>query len=276
MSTIGIIISGVIVHDYLGEVFRGVADTAKQHGYSLITNIQNPRRHDDLTYFLEHDCDGVIVVVPYNYAEVLERCRYYKRECILIDYPREEDARAFPTIESKNAEAMQSIMDHLFQLGHRRIGYLSGTMESAAARQRFQGYQDALQAAGIAYDPGLMRDVNWSQSPSYYAARELLLLPVRPTALVCVCDVSALGAFQAARELGLEIGRDISITGFDDVGLAVSVTPALTTVRQPIYQFGQLAVEMLIKRLNGEPLSEWNVRLDAELIVRQSTGRAPT
>ncbi|MEO8397345.1 MAG: substrate-binding domain-containing protein [Chloroflexota bacterium] len=276
LGTIGIVIAGVIIHDYLGEVFRGVADTAKQHGYSLITNIQNPRRQDNLAHLLAPGvCDGIVVVLPHNSLEVLDQCRASGRECVLIDYARDEDARIFPTVLSTNREGTLSVMQHLFALGHTRIGFMSADQESATARERLAGYREALQTAGIDYDPALVRNGSWTQQASYTVAKELLHLPVPPTAIAASCDLAALGTMQAARELGLEIGRQISITGFDDIHMASSTTPPLTTIHQQIYELGQTAVEMLVKLLNGDPLEERHVRLTTELIVRQSTGPAP-
>ncbi|MBI1257693.1 MAG: substrate-binding domain-containing protein [Chloroflexi bacterium] len=277
MGRIGVVISGVIIHDYLGEVFRGVADTAKQNGYSLITSIQNPRRHDNLAHlFAPGICDGIVVVLPYNSREVMEQCRAAGREAVLIDYARAEDAQNFPTVLATNREGMLSVMQHLYSLGHTRIGYISGGEESVSGRERLAAYREALQAAGIDYDPGLVGDGRWMQQPSYLVAKALLQQPNPPTAIAASNDASALGVVQAARELGLEIGRQLSITGFDNIRLASLMTPPLTTVNQQIYQLGQIAVEMLDTLLKGNPLPERHVRLATELIVRQSTGTAPT
>ena len=276
MARIGVVIAGVILHDYLGEVFRGVADTAKQNGYSLLTSIQNPRRHDNLAHlFAPGTCDGVVVVLPYNSNEVIDQCRATGREAVLIDYEREEDALLFPTVEPTNRAGMLSIMQHLIDLGHRRIGFISGEDRSQAGRERLAAYREALQTAGIGYDPGLVGDGRWTQQPSYLVAKELLLKPEPPTAIAASNDASALGAIQAARELGLEIGRQISITGFDNIRTAAQTTPPLTTVHQPVYALGQTAVEMLVTLLKGETLPERHVRLSTELIIRQSTGPAP-
>ncbi len=273
MPTIGVVIPGVINHDYLGEVFRGVADTAKQHRYSLITSIQNPIRQDDLTHlFGRGGCDGAVMVIPHDYVHIVDVCRRSGRDCVLIDYPVAQDVADLPTVEVTNREAIREVMRHLIGLGHRRIGLITGGMVQAAGRQRLLGYQDGLSEAGIAFDPSLVVNGEWVQTVSYTAAMQLLQLTPRPTAIVASSDLSAFAAYRAARELGLEISRDLSVTGFDDIRLATSVSPPLTTVRQPMYQLGQTAVEMLIARLEGQPIPELHVRLNTELIIRQSTG----
>ena len=273
MNTIGVVIPGVVNEDYLGGIYRGIADTAKQHRYSLLTSIQNPKRHDDLTHFLgEGGCDGAVLVVPHDYERVIDLCSEYGRECVLVDYTGDQDMSSLPTVEVKNREGILLAMQHLLDLGHRRIGFMTGLMDHASAHQRLQGYRDALEAADIPYDPTLVAKASWLPPENYVAAHELLQLTPPPTAIVTSSDLGAFAAYRVANERGMVIGWDVSITGFDDIRAASTATPPLTTVRQPIYRLGQVAVEMLVKRLKGEPLPELHVRLDTELIVRQSTG----
>jgi DNA-binding LacI/PurR family transcriptional regulator len=113
---------------------------------------------------------------------------------------------------------------------------------------------------------------DWQIQSGYTATQALLALNPRPTAMVASNDLMAFGALRAARERGLNIGSDISITGFDDIEMAATVTPPLTTVRQPTARIGEMAVDLLDKHLRGEKIDEQHVQLDTELIVRQSTG----
>jgi len=273
VPTIGVMIPGVINHDYLGEVFKGVADTAKQHRCSLLTNIQNPSRQDSLTHFLGRGgCDGVVMVIPHNYERLVEVCREYQRECVLVDYPATSGVDDLPSVSVTNREGILSGMRHLLALGHQRIGFITGRMDGAAAQERYEGYRQALEEAGIAYDPALVVDGGWLHVLSYRGTQALLQLDPPPTAIMASCDVSAAAAYQATHERNLTVGKDLSIVGFDDVRMAMTLTPPLTTVRQPMYQLGKTAVEMLLQRLSGQTLPELHVRLETELIIRQSTG----
>lgn len=275
MHTLGVILPGILYHDYLGEVFRGVADTTKQHQYALLVSIQNRIRQDNLAPLLEDDnCDGVIAVAPYNFSHILELCRQHQRPYALVDYPVGENIDGVITIEAKNRAASREVVEHLLALGHRRIGHIGGSLITASGQDRLDGYLDALQAAGIDYDPALVGQGNWEQQAAYNAARTMLELPQPPTAIAAACDLSAFGVMQAGRQLGLEIGRQLSVAGFDDIRGAVSSKPPLTTVHQPIYAMGKTAVELLIRQLRGETLPELHIQLDTELIVRQSTGRS--
>lgn len=273
MNTIGVIIPSVLTDDYFGNVYRGIADTAKQHRYSLLTSIQNATRQDDLTYFLgPGGCQGVVLVSPYHYDRIIDLCAERGCECVLVTYPGGEDRSTLPTIETKNYEGIVYAVQHLLDLGHKRIGFVTALLNSSAARKRLQAYKDTLEAAGIPYDEALVAHGSWDARENYGAAQLLLRLSPPPTALVTSSDLAAFAAYGAVTERGLVVGRDVSVTGFDDSHAASIATPPLTTVRQPIYGLGQAAVEMLVKRLRGEPLPELHVRLDTELIVRQSTG----
>ena len=274
-GTIGVAIPGAVVGDYIGEVVRGVTETAKNRGYSVALNIETSASEDDLIRLLESSgCIGMIMVVPNAYEDLLALCEQYERDYVLVDHQGDEAPADTLTVEAKNRESIVNVMNLLFELGHKRIGYISGVMSVASARQRFQGYVEALEAANIPFDADLVREGDWMHPRAYTLASELLDLPQPPSAIVAANDFSAFGAMQAARERGLTIGRDISITGFDDIDMAATVTPSLTTVRQPMFRMGEAAVDMLIKRSRGEKLARRHVQLDTELIVRQSTGAA--
>ncbi len=274
MTTIGVAIQGVLPQNYLGEVFRGIADTSKQHRAALMVSIQNPTRSDDLNQlFGAHGCDGVIMVLPHNHTKVLAACRQHGREVVQIDPPVDAEIEGQLTVEAANREATLSVMEHLLALGHRRIGFMTGELIRSSARQRLQGYRDALDAAGIPFDPAWVWEGDWTYARGYALAQQFLNFQPRLTALVTSNDLSAMSVAYAARQRGLELGRDLSVTGFNDVKMAGTL--GLTTVRQPMYELGKTAVELLIKRLNGEPIPELHVTLPTELIVRQSTGPAP-
>ncbi len=274
MRTIGVVTPGILPQNYLGEIFRGIADTIKQYRAALVVSVQNPSRADDLeALFSTGGCDGIITVVPHSYANFLELCRAYHCEVVQIDYLADADVDDLPTVETNNREAMSGVVEHLLSLGHRRIGFITGKLEHASARQRLRGYQDALVAAGIPFDPTYVGEGDWEYPRGYAIAQGFLALEPRLTAIVASDDLSATGVIHAARQRGLQVGQDLSVTGFDDIKIAASI--GLTTVRQPMYEIGRSAVNLLMKRLDGESIPELHVILPTELIIRQSTGRVP-
>ncbi len=273
-GTIGVAIPGVVIDDYIGTVVSGISQIVRSEGYSLVLSIQRITQADDLDQLLgAANCVGIILVVPFNYSALLDLCRQYQRPYVLVDYQGDDDNRDALTVEVNNRQSIVNVMEHLFDLGHRRIGFITGNRVHASAQERLQGYRDALESASIAYDPALVGEGNWMHPRAYEVGLTLLGLSEQPTAIVASNDLSAFGVMQAARAADLEIGGDLSITGFDDIGMASTVTPALTTVRQPMLKLGEVAARMLLQASAGEQIADRHVQLDTELIIRQSTGR---
>ena len=136
------------------------------------------------------------------------------------------------------------------------------------------GHASALADAGVLHPAELPRAGEPTTEFGYRAAGELLARPVRPTALVCFNDKTAVGALAAAAERGLRVPDDLSVTGFDDIDLAQATSPALSTVRQPLAEMGRMAVSLLIRLLDGHQVDALHIELATDLIVRGSTGPA--
>lgn len=272
-GALGIIVPGALIGDYVGAVVQGVSGMAKQRGFSIILYNERSSKEEQLAQMLgAGSCKGVISIVPNNYHRTLALCHQYQRDYVLVDYQGDDEVGEALTVEVNNRQSIVNIMEHLFELGHRRIAFITGRPAHASARQRLQGYVDALEAAGIAYDAELVREGNWVHENGFEHTQALLALDDPPTAIVASNDLMAFGAMQAAREYGLTVGRDISITGFDDIDMAATVTPSLTTMRQPMVGLGEAAVDLLIRRINGEAIPEPHIRLATQLIIRESTG----
>jgi DNA-binding LacI/PurR family transcriptional regulator len=189
-------------------------------------------------------------------------------------------AAAIDSVSVDNVAAAKRATDHLLALGHRRIGFLSGPLRTSSRLHRFEGYREALAAAGQPLDPALVWDA--PAGPGFgdvegaelgrQGCRALLRLADPPTAILTINDMYALGAYAGARDVGVVIPDALSIVGFDDIFFAPLASPPLTTVRQPLQEMLGLAVPLLINRVEGRadgPAE--HVTLDAELIVRAST-----
>jgi DNA-binding LacI/PurR family transcriptional regulator len=167
---------------------------------------------------------------------------------------------------------MYRLTEHLIKLGHRDIAFVSAPLDLLFASHRLEGYRQALEAHVIPYTESLVAEGQLTERSGYSVGRELLTRDGHPTAIVACNDLMALGVMSAARELGLTIGQDVAVAGFDDVSLAEHAHPSLTTVRQPVYEIGWRICEMLITLLQGKPLADDQVILQPQLIVRESCG----
>jgi LacI family transcriptional regulator len=176
-----------------------------------------------------------------------------------------------PTLSADNLQGARAGVEHLLQLGHVRIGMVTGRPGLVSAQLREQGYRQALTEAGLHVDEALLRLGSFETSTARQAARELLWLPDPPTAIFACNDLSALATLEVAAELGLDVPGRLSVLGFDNVPESAMADPPLTTVEQPIRQMGHDAMVMLIALIDGEQPRATQVTLDTTLVLRRST-----
>lgn len=175
-----------------------------------------------------------------------------------------------PTIDADSYGGAVSAVEHLLELGHRRIAFIGGREELDSSREREKGFRDAMAAAGVDIDESLVTESRYDPDIAAQRARELLERADRPTAIFCANDVTAMRATRVAHELGLDVPGDVSIIGFDDIPEASLNNPPLTTVRQPLGEMGREAMAMLLDLLAGRE-REQHLRMRTELVVRAST-----
>lgn len=178
-----------------------------------------------------------------------------------------------PTVDSDNFAGGLLATRHLVELGHTRIGFLAGRPDLESSRLRESGYRQALADAGIPFDETLFRVGSYMREEAHAPAAELLSLPEPPTAVFAANDLSALGILDVARRRGMDVPRDLSIVGFDDIPEAAQSTPPLTTVHQPIQQMGASAIRLLLALMDETPVESQRVRLPVSLVPRGSTAR---
>lgn len=182
----------------------------------------------------------------------------------------EEAGKAAAGVGIDERAAGRLIGDHLTSLGHRRLGFLKGPEEHRAASFRFRGFVDAMEAAGIAERPWT-GDGDFTFKSGVDAAERLLEEGARVTALACANDDMAAGAMLALHRRGVDIPRQVCVTGFDDTPLSQVVWPPLTTIRQPIKQLAERAVEMLLDQDSDLSVDPPHELLPHELVIREST-----
>ncbi|GHJ41693.1 LacI family DNA-binding transcriptional regulator [Streptomyces sp. TS71-3] len=180
-----------------------------------------------------------------------------------------------PSVEADSYSGARSAVEHLLELGHRRIACVEGPPDYPCCVDRNKGYADALTQAGIAVDADLIRPGGFRPEEAHRHAIELLCRPDRPTAIFAHNDPTAYAVLDAVEECGLRVPEDVSVVGFDDIVSSAHVRPPLTTVRQPFEEMGRQAADMLLSALSYAPGPPRHVRMPTELVVRGSTGPAP-
>jgi LacI family transcriptional regulator len=252
-NVIGLIMPNVALY-YSQELLRGVNRAIFELRKELIIytsgvvgqeNIAQ-RERSNVALLNGSIADGVIVVTPVA-------TEFNTHAPLVIIEPNNESPDC-PAIIATNREGALSAMNYLTGLGHRRIGHISGRTDLNGANLRLQGYMDGLAAAGIPINENWIEVGDYTAETALVCARKLLSLPDRPTAIFAANDLSAMAVYQAAEEFGLQIPADLSVIGFDNVDEAAHLNPPLTTVDQFIEKMGNMAMEILAKLVNGEPL----------------------
>ena len=252
------------------EIIRG-ASTAALAAKSRIavTAVGNDADVDNwLKSLAASRTDGVILVLMELSAAHRRRLASLQVPVVIVDPVGQPDAEVL-SIGAANWAGGLAATEHLLELGHRRIGTITGSPAVLCSQARLDGYRAALERAGIPLDAALVRPGDFHYESALAAASQLLRLPDPPTAIFAASDVQAMGVYEAARQHGLRLPEDLSVVGFDDVPMAQWVPPPLTTLRQPLAEMATLATRTL---LEGDSMGFQNrVELATTLVVRSST-----
>ena len=212
-----------------------------------------------------------MIILPEESSEELERLLDSGFRFVVLDPLMPLDER-IPSVSAAHMSGADQAMKHLLDLGHRRVGAITGPRPAGSRRKTgAAATARALAAAGILPIPTLEREAEPEIDPGRAAAEQLLELSEPPTAIFAFNDNIAIGAIQAARARGLRVPEELSVVGFDDVEHATIVTPALTTVRQPLAEMGRTGVSLLMRLLEGQRFETLHVELATRLVVRDST-----
>lgn len=264
---------------FFSAIFRGLQDTLAGAGRDLlVSDSLSSRDHGRpfLSHLLAHRVDGLVCFDGAIPAPVLQDMATEKlrgRVVFACEWPQEG---AFPSVRSDNAGGAVMAVDHLLELGHRDIAFLSGPRENVLTISRHQAVAARLAEKGLHLGPDRVHGEGFSLEAGQAAAAWVAGLDSRPTAVICASDQLAIGLASGLHAFGLRVPDDLSIVGFDDIATAAYVLPALTTVRQDRPGLGAAAARLLLARLDGAHLPEDEVvTLPVELCVRQSTGPAP-
>jgi DNA-binding LacI/PurR family transcriptional regulator len=280
---IGLIVPSV-ANPFWGGVARAVEEVALAHGYRVLLGNSERILDRELSYAEEMWAQGIRGIIfgssPLSLAHLLGLVERGLHIVAFDRHTQRADRIDIDSVAIDNVLGERLATDHLLALGHQCIGFLSGPIRTVSRLDRLEGYRAALAEAGIRLDPALIwegavssafGDIEGAQL-GRTGARELLSKTDRPTALLAINDMYALGAYAGARDLGLAVPESVSIVGFDDIVLADIVDPPLTTIRQPLKSMARAAVERLIGHL-GKTVTATasHVSFEPELVVRSST-----
>jgi LacI family transcriptional regulator len=266
--TIGVI-TQAIDSPFYGEGLRGIEHHLQQNGYAALFMSGNWNEDDEarcMRELLARRVDGIIIFS--GRLKDVALAGYAKKVPIVLS-GRGLKASGVFSLPIEDRQGAMLATQHLVELGHRRIVFISGTLDHPDAQERLNGYRRALAEAGVPYDPKLVVAGDWHEEGGAEATKRLLALNIPFTALFCVNDQTAYGACLALHRAGLNVPRDVSVVGFDDLHSSEYRVPPLTTVRQSIRLLGERSAEAMLQLLKGErPRAALP---PVELMVREST-----
>jgi LacI family repressor for deo operon, udp, cdd, tsx, nupC, and nupG len=266
-----------ISNPFFSLILQGIEDAAQREGYSVLLGDtqHDARREDGYAMMLKRkEADGLIFLghrLPKTAAELVRATS----QCAPIVNGCEFSPRlGIPSVHIDNAKAASEAVDHLYRLGHRRIGIVTGPLASPLSRDRLSGAMARAKRARGERDC-LVMNGDFSIESGSVAAEQLLGRRDRPTAIFCFNDEMAMGVLETARRRHLSVPDDVSVVGFDDIRFARYTDPPLTTVAQPMRAIGEGTVQLLLQILNGDGRAPDSITLPHTLTVRSSTAPPP-
>ncbi|GAA5036357.1 LacI family DNA-binding transcriptional regulator [Microbacterium fluvii] len=267
-NTIGVVL-GELTNSYYAELLNTISAELAAAGYRTLIVSDRAGGAENLASTLwETSVDGVIVTTTLLPSE--EMSPILSLGVPMVTMGPDFEARV-DSLTPDNSEGGRLAARHLLDLGHRRIGVVTGPLDAGSVRDRHRGFLEEFAARDVRLDDDLVQGADLTYERAYTAAHALLSLPDRPTALFCHNDLMAFAALNAATGLGIEVPGEVSILGFDDVRASAWESFRLTTVRQPIRDMALGAVRMLLDRFADPDGDAVHVVLPCELVERATT-----
>ena len=264
-----------VTNPFFTLIVRGAEDVARRADYRMLlcdTRADLTIEREAIEEMIAHRVEGIAI------APVSDRSRSHLRRLANYGVPFVLIDRTVPGVDcdvvvGDSSGGARRLVEHLLELGHRRIGFIVESDEVSTARDRHAGYEQALRAAGLPVDPSLIVRSTVDPGGGFDGMRRLLELDQPPTAVFTVNNLVALGAIEAVRAQGLEVPDDIALVCFDDIEYASRLYPFLTVMAQPAETLGALGTQLLLDRVEGRARDHGRVVvLPAQFVVRRSCG----
>jgi DNA-binding LacI/PurR family transcriptional regulator len=258
---------------FMGRVVEGVEQIAIEAGFNVFLSTSQNNRERELAVidvFQQRRVDGIIVLASHLLDEHSVYANYSNVPIIVIN--EQDPGKPIHFVSVDDVQGTRLAVEHLIELGHRRIGYIGVANRPRSNQHRLRGYHDALTAHAIAFDPALIFTGDGIEDHARRGEAALeQLRSAGATAVFCYNDTTAIGLLSACYARGLVVPDHLSVIGFDDIDIAAYTIPPLTTIRQPRFELGQLAMRMMLGILDGQQAE--NKMLRGELIVRSTTAQ---
>jgi len=256
---------------YYAEILKGIGEKARESGQYLLFSFSGEGGYARM---YQHGLAAGIVVLA-NRIDDPKIEEAWKMKVPMVLIPGCLNRQDIPSVDVDNVDGAFKAVDYLAGLGHGRIAFINGPLDSKYSGERLAGYRKALNKNFLPFQKELILQSDFTQEGGYGGMKKLLSMPKIPTAVLVINDFSAMGVLRAAKEMAFRVPEDVSIVGFGDVPFASMTDPPLTTVREPFQKMGQDAADILLKLIRRKRLRQKHLVLPVELIVRESTAPLP-
>lgn len=271
---IAMLINDVTCSPHVAGLIEGVTDAAEELGYILLVApaIGDADVENRMIDYLNGLPVAGVIYTRLITQEVVVPTRVSNLPCVLLNCYVDRDS--IPSVVAGDVAAGLTAGLALLDAGHRRVAFIGGEDTIEASRNRLKGYKRALAMRDVPYDPALVVKGGWTISGGFYALKRLRALSDPPTAVFCFCDRTAVGVYNAASEMGLQIGQDLSVIGFDNEAYTADMLPPLTTMELPHADMARHAVEQLVDIIQRpkSTLRHMRMKFDCPMIERGSIG----
>lgn len=268
---VGVIVD-TVTSTFFAQTIDGIAQVLRRRGrFLLLATVEDASQFDVIdTLQRSRRIDGLVIVLPLANSLSLSHLAPSQVPTVHVDLQYDMNVYGI-TVDNYHGAYLAT--RHLIELGHRRIGIVTGRRDIPVGQLRLDGYKAALYDHDIPFEPSLVAPGDFRFSSGVEGAERLLDLDPRPTAIFACNDLMAIGALHVATHRGLRVPADLSIIGFDDTPEAALACPPLTTMRQPLRAMGEMAADLICRLIDGETVEQKRYTVETELIVRASTGR---
>ncbi len=268
-----------ISNQFFAQVIKGIEEIAKQRRYNVLLtcsyyDVLEEKR--SIEVLKQQFVDGFLFISGYNSFEHIKSLNNDRVPVVVVD--RELEDKNVPSVLIDNFEAMRKAVNFLYELGHKRIGYISYTYDNqTTVKNRYRGYCKGLEENGIDYDPDMVIISETLRLNELEGSREVVKKIIDrkkiPGVILNASDFIAVGVIRALKELNIEIPEEISVMGFDNILMSLYTDPLLTTVKQPKKQMGATAINLLLDIIEGKSIENKNIMLPTEIIDRKSIAK---
>jgi DNA-binding LacI/PurR family transcriptional regulator len=273
INTIGVLISDII-NPFYSQLIKGIQFAANESDYCIIlcdTNDDPLKEKRYIETLKEQFVRGVILSSLYINDSVVELIEGMGMNYVMVN--RGSTNSSAPYVKTNDIEGMMMAANHLIELNHTKIAFISGPLYAETAVRRLTGYRKSLKEAAIHFNPKYVIEAHFDEQSGYEACKRLLSLDDRPTA-ICVCnDLMAIGAMRAIKEAGLSVPNDISVVGYNNIWVTSVLATPLTTIDTPLFEMGRQSFQLLLGLINEDQEMNYKVTLPTKLIIRESTAR---